>query len=694
MESKGRYTDPMHGHSVALALGGLLTANALVAAVVSEGLSDSRRPTEIILVTLDTTRADALGSWGGPPTPTLDRLAESGTRFSHAVTSSPLTLPAHASLFSGRDPLGHGLRRNGQGRLSADIPVVAEALQRRGWATAAIIGSLVLDRRHGLDRGFDLYDDHLVADHAGQYGIPERDAETITDLAIAWLAARPRDRPCFLWVHYYDAHAPYNGPGNTDRERYLGEIAHIDRELGRLVDSLAPDHVVVVVGDHGEALGERGERMHGLRLHSPTLAVPLIVEGVGVPVGKVVEETVSTSRVAATMIAATRVFDDGFGLPLPGIWSMIESSIEPRPVFSETLLPLDLYGWAPLAAVTIGSMRLVASPKPRLYDLSADPGETHDLMAEQLETAARLGAMATEWWRPPPGADSAPITDAATQTALEALGYAVAGERGDGIGPEDGIELHQRIDEADALLAAGRVADGAALLDAILVRNPSNPAAWARLAVARSELGQSTAAVMAAKRAVTLRPTSVLLAMRLAEILLNADDTAAARAAYDRVIELDPRWAPAWTALADLAAGRGDIVKERQVLRSAVERVDSVALLTRLARLEAAADPPGDSKSLLDRAVGLDPGSPLPWLTRGDLALTAGHPGDAVESYSRASELAPLRADAALGMGRALLALGNPVRARANLRRAAVLGRGTPIAVEADATLAAIDAHD
>lgn len=663
---------------------------ALAASTVTVPAAPFPPTRHVVLVTLDTTRADALGAWGGPPTPTLDRLAAAGTRYAAAVTPSPLTLPAHASLLTGRDPVVHGVRRNDGAPLADDVPTLAGTLARRGWATGAVVASLVLDRRHGLDRGFDQYDDRLLAEQAGQYGIPERDAGEVTDLALAWLAARDPARPWFLWVHYYDPHAPYQAAGANDAERYLGEIARVDGELARLTAALPDDHLLVVVGDHGEALGQRGERYHGLRLHSPTLHVPLLMEGRGVAAGRVVAQTVSTVRVAATILDLVGVGAGGFGEPLP--WRDDPGS--GRPVFSETLLPLDLYGWAPLAAVTDGGLRYVGGPQPRLYDLAEDSGEAHDLATERPAETARLAAELADWWHPPVAGDaSAGVTDAATQRALAALGYAgaPATTAGDDIGPVEGMALLGRLEEADRLAAAGAPARAAEVLDQVLARNPSNPAAWAHLAVARVAAGDSRAAVTAARRASELRPGSVLLAMRLAETLRAAGEPDAAATAYRRATELDPRWAPAWTGLADLAA---DDDVERAVLHAAVAATDSVALLVRLARAEAAAEPPGDPEPWLARATALDPESPEPWRLRGELALAAGRAADGIVACSRAVQLDPTDAAATLCLGRAMAASGEVERARPTLRRAAVLGRGGEVEQQAGAALAELPDRD
>ncbi|HET9229475.1 MAG TPA: sulfatase, partial [Thermoanaerobaculia bacterium] len=191
-------------------------------------------PPSVVLLTLDTTRADALG----PGTPNLSGLAARGTRWTRAVTPVPLTLPAHASLLTGLTPPEHGIRDNGTAVLPKDVPTLATAFSSRGYATAAFVASRVLDRRFGLARGFGHYDDKAPAEQIGEYGYPERNARQMTDAALEWLARKPAGKPLFLWVHYYDPHAPYEAPGDGDRQRYAGEVAYMDREIGRLLAGL------------------------------------------------------------------------------------------------------------------------------------------------------------------------------------------------------------------------------------------------------------------------------------------------------------------------------------------------------------------------------------------------------------------------------------------------------------------------
>ena len=220
-----------------------IAAVGLALALHSVGPAPADRP-DVVLITLDTTRADHVGRMvdGRTLTPTLDALAARGTRFSRAVAPAPLTLPAHCTLMTGVDPPRHGVRDNGASRLPDDLPTLASVFRGKGYATGAVVASLVLDRRFGLDRGFDAYDDAMVAERTGEQGYPERTAAEGTDAALAWASKAPAGRPRLLWVHYYDPHAPYEPPGSWSgapaARRYAAEIAVVDREVGQLLDRL------------------------------------------------------------------------------------------------------------------------------------------------------------------------------------------------------------------------------------------------------------------------------------------------------------------------------------------------------------------------------------------------------------------------------------------------------------------------
>jgi arylsulfatase A-like enzyme/Tfp pilus assembly protein PilF len=655
---------------------------------------EAPEPVSLVLLTLDTTRADALGSYGGAAsTPNLDRLASEGLRFERAVTPSPLTLPAHASLLTGLDPPQHGVRDNGTAVLPEDIPTLATVLERQGYTTAAFVSSRVLDRRFGLGRGFETYDDRMLAERVGEYGYPERDAATVTDAALAWLDGSPADRPVFLWVHYYDPHAPYQPPpefrGDDSRSNYLGEVGFVDREIGRLLEAVRKGRqriIVVAVGDHGESLGEHGERTHGIFLYRAAVEVPLVVSGTGVPRGAVVSRPVGIRRLASTLSRLVEI--DGFeelGPPLPGFGFEGADEAFP-PIYGEAMMPATTYGWTELRSVSQDRWRYVEAPRPELYDVVADPEESVNRVVEEAETAERLRALLEGFGRRQDRSAAVPELDAETEAALRSLGYlgGAAGE-GDGIDPKDGVGLLARFEEAKGRLGRGEVDAAIASFEELVRSNPSNTPFRVRLGEAQLAAGRSEKGLASYRAALASNPRSEFLRLRIAHALRELGRNAEAKAAYLEVLEIDRRSAAAWMWLAAL---EGDQDRERDVLREAVEAgADSVTILVRLAWLERERDRLAEAEELLGEACALAPDSAMLWIERGELALARKRDEDAMSFCTRAQELEPANPLTALCVARVYIAAGEAVRARPHLRRAAVLGRDTPVEDEANRLL-------
>ncbi len=393
----------------------------------------------VLLVTLDTTRADRLGCYGNEEiqTPTLDRLAAEGVIFSQALASSPTTLPSHASIMTGLYPYRHGARVNGVFHLDESEVTLAEVLSDRGYATAAIISAFVLDRRYGLAQGFDVYDDDMSGGpEPAPFRYEERLAPRTTDRAIEWLRTAA-DGPFLVWVHYFDPHAVYMPPSPYAEQYadnlYDGEIALVDHELGRLLAvveelGLTDRTLVVVVGDHGESVGWRWEAAHGHLIYDTTVQIPLLMRcgdrlGGGVHL---------TRRVTQVDLMPTILSLLGLGAPegMDGV-DLTTTTDADRAVFVENLQALMEYGWAPQAAVYDGKYKYIHGPNPELYDLSADPLETEDLHAGQPQVAAALRAKLVDLF----GSDlDTALSPTPTYTPTEAelaklhgLGYVIAG---------------------------------------------------------------------------------------------------------------------------------------------------------------------------------------------------------------------------------------------------------------------------
>ncbi len=632
-----------------LAIGLLATSGAL------RPTAAPAAPPSLLLLTLDTTRADALGCYGAArPTPALDALAARGVRFARALTASPLTLPAHASLLTGLDPPAHGVHDNGVAVLPADLPTLATALQGRGYATAAFVSSRVLDRRFGLGRGFAVYDDRMAAEQIGEYGYPERDARQVTAAALGWLGRRPAGKPVFLWVHFYDPHAPYEAPeppaaaAGGGRSAYDAEVAFMDREIGRLLAALPRGErwLVAAAGDHGEGLGEHGERGHGLFLYRAGLEVPLLVAGPGVPGGRVVGETVAARRLAPTLLrllGAPAPRGGGWGTPLPGFGS---AGSRPEAVYSETYLPATAYGWSPLTALSDARWRLIAAPRPELYDFVADPAERRNRISENRQDARRLrdelAARARTGRRQAPRA----AEDGELAAALRSLGYlsgASGGVRaGGGIDPKDGLAMLGEFERAKELLRGGRAREAAELLAGLVRRSPGNVPFLTQLGAAQLQSGEGEAALATYRQAAEANPGLDLLHVNLAEALRTLGRREQAKQEYELALKLNPRSAAAWLRLAELAEAAGQEGEARRVLRRAAEAgTQSASVLTRLAALESAAGDRGVAERAARQAIEVAPGWAPAWLELGKILLGRGQSADARRSLEQAMAMAP-----------------------------------------------------
>jgi arylsulfatase A-like enzyme/Tfp pilus assembly protein PilF len=350
----------------------------------------------VLLITLDTTRADRLGCYGYAEalTPTLDRLASEGVLFEQAGTPAPLTLPSHASMMTGLLPPEHGLTTNGRGRLDDDIPTLAATLSDAGYDTGGFVASFVLHRKFGLDRGFAAYDDDLTNTEPSEHGLQrQRDGRRVVDSALEWLGLS-RSKPFFCWVHLYDPHHPYQHHpsefGETFRDRpYDGEIAYVDQQVKRLLDFLdahgsRENTLVVVAGDHGEGMGEHEEFEHGLTLYENVLHVPWIWSGPGVASkGKRVPQPVSLVDLRPTLLATLGLRDAArvTGRSLQAAFT--GGNVEPGQCYAGTDNPLLERGWHPLRSLTTERWKYIRTPDVELYDLSADAQEKRNLAAEQ-----------------------------------------------------------------------------------------------------------------------------------------------------------------------------------------------------------------------------------------------------------------------------------------------------------------------
>ena len=593
------------GSRRAIGLGLLLAAVSGVVACGSRPEPASRaeeraaqRPS-ILLVTLDTTRADAIGpDAAGIRTASVNAVAARGRLFRQAYATVPETLPSHASLMSGLYAAGHGIHENAR-RLPDATPVLAAQLKAAGYRTAAVVASFVLARRFGLARGFDVYDDRLPE------GRQDRTATEVTEAALAALGGEA-SAPLFLWVHYWDPHHPYTPPAPFRNAHptspYLGEVAYMDAELGRLVEaferrSKGPT-AIVIVGDHGEGLGDHGESQHGNLLYQSTMHVPLVVAGPGVTAGTV-ETPVSIRRVYHTVL-------DFAGLGAADSLRGESTDV----VLGESMKPFLEYGWQPQIMAVHGTQKAIFAGATELYDLAADPREATDL-AGRVDVPAPLRAGLDDYPVPSPEAARSPgALSAEDRQKLASLGYVSATAapvvRKGAPRPVDMVRLFGALEEASTLFVQAKYAQVIPLLERILVEDRYNLDATLRLATARSALGQDAKAMDAFRRARELAPDSEDVRMYLALHLARGKDWAQAVPALEQIVAASPERLPAVEGLAMLRVRQGRMADAVSLTQQAWElKTPTAAELVRLGEMAMAAGKSSVAIEAFERGRGL-----------------------------------------------------------------------------------------
>lgn len=518
----------------------------------------------ILLITLDTTRADALRP---DVAPVFTRLAEAGRRFSAAQATVPETLPSHASIMTGLYPGGHGVHENGR-FVPESHPLLAEELQKAGYHTSAVVSAYVLARRFGLARGFDLYDDVL------EEGTTERRATEATDRALIHLkaASGAGAKPAFFWVHYFDAHAPYAPPAPYDAafpdEPYLGEVAYADAEMGRLIDAFRTaaaaagrEAAVIVTSDHGEGLGDHGEAQHGHLVYQSTMHVPLVVAGPRVAAGGVATP-VSTRRLFHTLL-------DWAGRPSGD--SLLAQDVTAEVVLGEAMKPFLQYGWQPQIMAVDGTQKAILAGPVEVYDLAADPTEANDLRTGATLPAAMREALDGYPVPSPAAAASTTPLDADARAKLASLGYVGATTapvvRRDAPRPVDMVHLFPVLDQASTLFVQERWEPVIPLLRRILAADPNHLDATMRLATAQSALGQDAQALETFRKAMALAPDSPDVTLYLALHYAKGPRWTQAVPLLEQVLAGNPERLPALETLSVLRERQGNLADSLTLLR-------------------------------------------------------------------------------------------------------------------------------
>ena len=545
-----------------------------------------RRP-NLLIITLDTTRADRLGCYGyaKAQTAALDALAARGVLFENAYATAPLTLPSHATIMTGLYPPEHGMHINGKGQLGVQIPTLAEVLAKSGYETGAFVASFVLHSKFGLNRGFQTYDDEMAGgERHGSETHLMRNGNLVVDAALAWLTPR-RAKPFVCWVHLYDPHAPYDSHAESfgDRFRetpYDGDIAFADQQIGRLTEflkthGLDEQTVVVVVGDHGESFGEHQEYEHGLMIYKQTIQVPLIVVAPNCRPGHRVSAPVSLVDVFPTvldsmrMTSAKKVSGRSLHSALQGARS------EPHLCYAEADSPFIAYGWSPLQSVTNDAWKYIKTTQEELYDLRADPQELQNLSASQPAQLAEMQRLLAELTgRMSHAPDSETQLSESDWRKLQSLGYAAGGQASPRKSGEILPDVKEMIAHYNAEIDAriyldeGKFDEAETRLRAVIKAAPDYITARTTLGRVLQKQKRLDDAMAVYEEALRLKPDSADAHFDLANILANRGKLDEAVKHYQAVLETEQLGSMTHLNLAGVYAfqGRADLAREHYEL--------------------------------------------------------------------------------------------------------------------------------
>jgi arylsulfatase A-like enzyme/Tfp pilus assembly protein PilF len=544
----------------------------------SQAATLTKASPDVFLVTIDTLRADHVGCYGYKQieTPALDSLAADGVRFENAFTHSPITNTSHTSILTGLLPSVHGVTDFGV-PLSPQHTTWAQLLKKKGYQTAAFIGAVILDSSTlapGLDRGFDFYDNFPAkTDSKERFGRVERRGMEVVQHAEGWLE-KHRTGPRFVWVHLFDPHDPYEPPppySQKYKNLYDGEIAYADSALGNLIAFLKKNGayanaIIVVVGDHGEGLGEHGEETHGLFLYDSTLHVPMILKMAGTAQhGIVVDAQVRTTDILPTILSLTKI-------PAPAelngesMMPLIQKQAASHDLLAETDYPLR-FGWAPLKALRGGNVKLIEAPRPELYDLKSDPGELKNLYSADRTQTKSMQAELTKW-KSKAGIDDAGKSSAALPD------------------PKDKIEVQNLLHRSMLASDDNRSAAARGFLEKALELDPASPTALRQLGENELAAGDFAKAAVHLKKAREVRPEDSAAAFELGQALEKSGDLAGARDALEASLKMFPGQMPARLLLGRVYLDLKD-AKNAQDQFEAASLVDSNNIEARLGLAEA-----------------------------------------------------------------------------------------------------------
>jgi len=541
------------------------------------GGSGSSKP-NVILITLDTVRADRMGFLGSKKglTPNLDALARQGIVFEHAYSQAPITPVSHATVLTGTYPQFHGIRNFGD-RLPPTVPLLPDILHAQGYHTGAFVGSIILDPKNGFasgfERGFDVYDAGFHRQKTGEKreASMQRRGEVTLGHVLDWLQKNDK-APFFLWFHIWDAHDPYSPPepfaSRHPAAPYDGCIAYVDATVGKFIDflrqqGLLDSALIAVAADHGEALGDHGEKTHSIFLYNSTIHVPLLVKLPGNrSAGERVSATVSLVDLMPTILEALQM------VPPPAVQgrSLLPLIDNPNPGDRPAVSVGDhserSFGWSSLVSLRSGHQLYIRAPRPELYDLATDPAASDNLYSKNRIVAARFDAQLDNFLKRVSAGAPQPATgglDEKSMEKLSALGY-VAGKQGgavSGVDPKDRIAVANDMHDASLAIEEGRAGTVIPLLERVIAHDPQIQSAYYYLGIAYSRKGEFKKAIPPLRKAVELRPDALMSQYELAIALYETGDLKTAATHLEIIVEQRPDWSDARYSLASIYARNG-----------------------------------------------------------------------------------------------------------------------------------------
>lgn len=573
----------------------LLTAAVLLALASCGrfGASGPSNRTPVILISIDTLRSDRLPAYGykGVQTPHIDALRSDAILFEHAYSHTPLTLPSHASMFTGLLPADHGIRDNIGFVLDAKVATLPELLKRNGYLTGAAVSAFVLRKEAGLSRGFDFYDDEVEPIGAtATIGRVQRPGGDTLAAARQWLSQRTADEPFFFFLHTYDPHSPY-APPEPFRSRYAdaydGEVAYSDQVVGELIADLKQRGIydkamIILVSDHGEGLNDHAEEEHGIFLYREAIQVPLLVKMPrGRDAGASVSTAVAVSDLFPTILEQTATPVPALKTNTVSLASLVGKNVPPRMIYSETYYPKLHFGWSDLHSLTDGKHHYIRAPIPELYDLARDPAEKKNLLPGDRRTYVAMRNAIEPYVREAAAPSAIDPDDAAKLAALGYIGSASAAVDDENLpDPKTTVGVFQQIRVAYTYFKAGQLQECVTLCETLLRDNDRILDLWDLKSKALGKLGRTDEAITAAKEGLKRQPSAVTLLSAVANLSILAGKLDDAEAHAELLLKSET--AQAHELLARVHAERKDFDLAEKEVRLAMDKGGNptVALMT------------------------------------------------------------------------------------------------------------------